>query len=470
MDTAAQHGLIGQETLSKLDQHLANQFGMRIKHTNEDGGAVRGVCWSEERAPIAYVPIGIGGCSGLLRVQIVPGAVPCLLPAYLLTDMGSVIDMVGLNMYHTRLGVTQQMHRRATGHVEVCVTEYGKGFHMPSSASFGKSQVWAGGPFPNPIRTADASISMLASMETLLLALALGGLDAGYQLVADGGAATRTPRRPTFGGEARAAGAPGLRRAAEGGSAFGSFEKDGGDQRANPDTGQGRWRVKASGGSASAPWPESILGASSSKLADMSTQQGAPRLQPRLGLDKVRGLGAVEQIPKLTPDKLTEWNSVLVYQAPSYQTPAAVKEAKEAKKAAKAMATSTSSTTPVPTAWRGASPTRAPTARPTALTTPAASARPTSNGGYGKSMGSSRDPTEPQPRTDGPERGRGATTSSGDTPEWTDGGGSMEHRRARQCSLSAPDFGWRLGRREGDTFEIRLCLVCQQEALKPRAS
>ena len=42
VDTAAQHGLIGQETLSKLDQHLANQFGMRIKHTNEDGGAVRG--------------------------------------------------------------------------------------------------------------------------------------------------------------------------------------------------------------------------------------------------------------------------------------------------------------------------------------------------------------------------------------------------------------------------------------------
>ena len=92
VDTAAQHGLIGQETLSKLDQHLANQFGMRIKRTNEDGGTVRGVCGSEERTPIAYVPIGIGGCSGLLRVQIVPGAVPCLLPAYLLTDIWAVLS------------------------------------------------------------------------------------------------------------------------------------------------------------------------------------------------------------------------------------------------------------------------------------------------------------------------------------------------------------------------------------------
>ena len=56
VDTAAQHGLIGQETLAKLDQHLATKFGMRVQHMNEDGGTVRGVCGSEERTPIAYVP------------------------------------------------------------------------------------------------------------------------------------------------------------------------------------------------------------------------------------------------------------------------------------------------------------------------------------------------------------------------------------------------------------------------------
>ena len=48
VDTAAQHGLIGQATLEKLDQHLMTTFGMRVKYTNEDGGTVRGVCGSEE--------------------------------------------------------------------------------------------------------------------------------------------------------------------------------------------------------------------------------------------------------------------------------------------------------------------------------------------------------------------------------------------------------------------------------------
>ena len=68
---------------------------MQVQYSNEGGGTVRGVCGSEEKAPVAYIPVGIGGCSGLPRVQIVPGPVPCLLPAYLLTEMGSVtLDML----------------------------------------------------------------------------------------------------------------------------------------------------------------------------------------------------------------------------------------------------------------------------------------------------------------------------------------------------------------------------------------
>ena len=152
------------------------------------------------------------------------------------------------------------------------------------------------------------------------------------------------------------------------------------------------------------------------------------------------------------------------------------------------------------------------------------------NGGYGKGMGSNRDSAaEPQPRTDGPGRERSPATSAGQLPDEKGGGRSMEHRRTRQCSLSSSDIGWRLGGGEGDgasnpgchdaglgtdsfvhqmpgeltlnwhegkahylwvcargdpnckftwsgvmdlnslmaAFEIRLCLVCQQEALKP---
>ena len=85
-----------------------------------------------EKTPVAYLPIGVSGCSGLLRV-----------PAHLLSDMGSIIDMVGLQMYHTKLGLVRRMHRRVPGHVEVSLTEYGpQGFLAPTNLSFGRSQVW----------------------------------------------------------------------------------------------------------------------------------------------------------------------------------------------------------------------------------------------------------------------------------------------------------------------------------------
>ena len=58
VDSAAQHGLIGRETLEKLDQYLLTNFGMKVQYSGEGGGTVRGVCGAEERTPIAYVPIG----------------------------------------------------------------------------------------------------------------------------------------------------------------------------------------------------------------------------------------------------------------------------------------------------------------------------------------------------------------------------------------------------------------------------
>ena len=54
---------------------------------------MRGVCGSEETTQIAYVPIGLGGKSCVLRIQVVPGDIPFLLPAYFLSELGAVIDM-----------------------------------------------------------------------------------------------------------------------------------------------------------------------------------------------------------------------------------------------------------------------------------------------------------------------------------------------------------------------------------------
>ena len=278
VDTAAQHGLIGRETLEKLDQHLLTNFGMKVRHSGEDGGTVRGVCGAEERTPIAYVPIGIGGCSGLLRVQIVPGPVPCLIPAYLLTDMGSIIDMVGLTLFHTTLGVTQQMYRRNAGHVEVCITEYGKGFSMPDAASFGRSQVWSDQPLPNPIRIANA-FDMRVPLEALLLALALGGVDSSSQCSDDCGPATSAPRRPSPGRKARTPGMTSSGDAAEGGRADGVFAQECHWEGANAE----HQRPRRDGPASTvdpAPWAKSVLGTGVAAVSDLRSPQ-------RLELDEV---------------------------------------------------------------------------------------------------------------------------------------------------------------------------------------
>ena len=72
VDTAAQHGLIGEQTLHKHDLYLQQHYRLRVQITGEEGGTVRGVCGSEQVTKIAYIPIGIGGQGGVLRVQVVP--------------------------------------------------------------------------------------------------------------------------------------------------------------------------------------------------------------------------------------------------------------------------------------------------------------------------------------------------------------------------------------------------------------
>ena len=61
IDTAAQRGLIGAETLAKLDSHLQKNYKLRVQYTQEEGGTVRGVCGSEQVTRIAFVPISLGG-------------------------------------------------------------------------------------------------------------------------------------------------------------------------------------------------------------------------------------------------------------------------------------------------------------------------------------------------------------------------------------------------------------------------
>ena len=57
---------------------------------------------------MAYIPIGLGGKSGVLKVQMVPGEIPFLIPACFLACDHTLL---------MALRLTQQMIRLPTGHV-----------------------------------------------------------------------------------------------------------------------------------------------------------------------------------------------------------------------------------------------------------------------------------------------------------------------------------------------------------------
>ena len=110
---------------------------------------MRGVCGTDENTSIAYVPIGLSGKCGVLRVQVVQGDVPFLLPAYFLTGLGAVIDMKHSKIMYLHLGVKQDMTRLTSGHVAVSIVEFGKGYHVPASFMCNRSQIWSMGPPPD---------------------------------------------------------------------------------------------------------------------------------------------------------------------------------------------------------------------------------------------------------------------------------------------------------------------------------
>eukprot|EP00439_Symbiodinium_sp_Y106_P086029 s529_g30.t2 len=279
IDTAAQHGLIGRETLEKMDNHLQQNFGVRVQHTSEDGGTVRGVCGVEEKTPIAYIPVGVAGYCGQLRVQIVPGSVPCLVPAYLLTDLGSVIDMRSMRIYHTHINCMQSMSQKHSGHVEVSLTEFGpQGFRVPLHAMSALMEMTREPHLRVARRLAirrermEQRAMLLQQQENFILAKAK--------------AEKREPTRSYL-------------------------PDDAGDLLRPRAQHIGRSKFLAP-----------VL-RSSPTCQHVKVSHGA---NAQWAWAKCEQCGSVEQIPKLTPDQMQEWNTVMVYQKPGQEDGEATEE------------------------------------------------------------------------------------------------------------------------------------------------
>ena len=207
VDTAAQHGLVGRETLEQHDTLLQERFGLRVQWSHEAGGSVRGVCGKEESTSIAYVPIGLGGKSGVLRVQVVPGTIPFLIPAYFLSNVGAVIDMEHAVIWYTKLATSQNMRRLSSGHVSVSIIDFGKnGFNVPSNFAASSSQAWSVEPIPDwaMLDALSHYPAAMVPLAALVAALSTIGLPSSLASAPGSCANTPTSRSPLATTEQRA--------------------------------------------------------------------------------------------------------------------------------------------------------------------------------------------------------------------------------------------------------------------------
>ncbi len=155
-DTAAQNGVAGDDTLEAHDKYL-QPFGLRIQFTGEDGGAVVGVTGSPIDCRVAFIPIGLGGVNGILRVQVVPGRVPILLPVPMLLMLEAVIDLAQLRIHYQAINRSQELLLQPTKHVAVDLLEFSTPFEVPQGIDLaqGKSgRIWFASADTAPVNAA----------------------------------------------------------------------------------------------------------------------------------------------------------------------------------------------------------------------------------------------------------------------------------------------------------------------------
>eukprot|EP00439_Symbiodinium_sp_Y106_P059069 s4865_g8.t1 len=277
--------------------------------------------------------------------QILPGGVPCLVPAYNLHQLGTVIDMSSLLIAYTHLSVVQNMSRRPSGHVAVSLCECGQGWYVPASYDFLKSEIWkVKGPVLKPSPELFVSLvdgkgqnfEMPPSVATLCAALVLCVVHASMlQLRGHNGAAPAS-QSSTFGSATGGAAEEGFgSSAARTGSAGGSGATGELPTTSATSTTGRTWRSeKAVGGAphrGRSKFLTPVLRASPT-CSHPETKHGC---NSEWAWSKCVRCQAVEQVPKMELGKLSEWNSIMVFQPPDYKTPTEKQQDKAAAKEAK---------------------------------------------------------------------------------------------------------------------------------------
>ena len=107
IDTGCSRFLIGQNTLEKWEQMLTRRWGLSTQRIQLAKAMTFRFGNDEtlETRTVAFLPVGIAGVNGVLRVYVVPGGAPLLLSKEFSRDLGCHIDLGRGHLFFVKLGV-----------------------------------------------------------------------------------------------------------------------------------------------------------------------------------------------------------------------------------------------------------------------------------------------------------------------------------------------------------------------------
>ena len=91
-DTGAQEGPVGKQQLDKWCILLA-EHGLQVEWSQEKPESASGIGGVTQPIGVVYVPVGLGGCNGIIRFTVVEQDVPPLLPVVIMRTLQASLDL-----------------------------------------------------------------------------------------------------------------------------------------------------------------------------------------------------------------------------------------------------------------------------------------------------------------------------------------------------------------------------------------
>ena len=122
VDTAAQGGLIGKQSLQRLSEDL-KQHGLYVQWSNKKAQA-RGIGGEAKVCGVVHIPIVVAGICGVIEATVVEDEVPFLLSIQFLREVQAVVDISKGELVLGRFGRRSRLRDLPSGHIAVGVLEF----------------------------------------------------------------------------------------------------------------------------------------------------------------------------------------------------------------------------------------------------------------------------------------------------------------------------------------------------------